>query len=97
MDVEVKYKSPVADWPEAFGVEWLIMKASPSAAQCLVAARHNLVATGKSVLNYVAWGMEGYLPEEVEQWRVLYVQTYITGVVKRACNRLQCMINTGLV
>jgi len=63
----------------------LITKDSPSAAQCLIAAGQK-VAAGKSVLNYVARAMEGNLPEDVEQWRALYVQAYhITGTVNRTC------------
>ena len=97
MYAELKYRSPVADWPEAFAAEWLVMKDSPLAAQYLIAAGHKLAA-GKSVLNYVARVMEGYLPEDVEQWRVLYIQAYhIAGIINRACTRLQCMIDTALV
>jgi hypothetical protein len=97
MYAEVKYKSPVADWPETFAAEWLITKDGPSAAQSLVAARQK-VAAGKSVLDYVARVMEGNLPEDVEQWRALYVQAYhITGTVNRTCARLQCMIDSVLV
>jgi hypothetical protein len=97
MYVEVKYQSPVADWPEKFAAEWMITKDSPSAAQCLVAAGQK-VAAGKSVLNYVTRAMEGNLPEDVEQWHALYVQAYhITGTVNRTCARLQCMIDTALV
>jgi hypothetical protein len=97
MYAEVKYRSPVADWPEAFTREWFVVKHSPSAVQCLIAARHK-VAAGESALNYVARVMEGDLPEDVEQWRALYVQTYhMTGIINRACARLQCMIDNALV
>ena len=84
MYAELKYRSPVADWAEAFAAEWLVVKDSPLAAQYLIAAGHK-VAAGKSVLNYVARVMEGYLPEDVEQWRVLYIQAYhIAGIINRA-------------
>jgi hypothetical protein len=97
MYAEVKYKCPVDSWPEAFAAEWLIMKGSPSAVQCLIAAEHRLAA-GKSVLNYIARVMEGKLPDDVEQWRVLYVQAYhIIGTVSRACTRLKCYLNAALV
>jgi hypothetical protein len=97
MYAEVKYQSPVADWPETFAAEWLITKDSPSAAQCLIAVRQK-VAAGKSVLDYIARVMEGNLPGDVEQWHAVYVQAYhITGTVNRTCARLQCMIDTALV
>jgi len=43
--------------------------------RCLIAAERK-VATGHSVLNYVACAMEGDLPDDAEQWRALYVQAY---------------------
>jgi hypothetical protein len=96
MYAEVKYKCPVDCWPEAFAAEWVIMK-DASAVQCLVAAEQK-VAAGKSALNYVARVMEGDLPDDAEQWRVLYVQAYhITGTLSRACTRLQCKIDAALI
>jgi hypothetical protein len=87
---------PSADWLKAFAAGWHVAKDSPWASQCLISSGKK-VAAGKSMLNYVARAMEGYLPEDVEQWRVLYVQAYhITGIVNRSCTRLQCMIDTVL-
>jgi hypothetical protein len=97
MYAEVKYKCPVDHWPEAFAAEWLVMKSSALAFQCLIDAEQK-VAAGKSVLNYVARAMEGDLPHDAEQWRVLYVQAYlIAGIVNRACTRLQCKIDAALM
>jgi hypothetical protein len=97
MYAEVKYKSPVADWPEAFAREWSIAKHNPSAIQCIIAAGCK-VAAGESALNYVARVMEGDLPEDIGQWRALYVQAYhMTGIINRACARLQCMVDNALV
>lgn len=97
MYAEVKYKGPVDCWPEAFVAEWLIFKDSPSALEHLVSAGHK-VAAGKSALNYVARVMEGDLPNDPKQWRMLYTQAYhITGILNSACTRLQCMIDNVLV
>jgi len=97
MYAEVKYKCPVDHWPEAFAAEWLVMKGSALDFQCLIDAEQK-VAAGKSLLNYVARAMEGDLPHDTEQWRVLYVQAYhITGIVNRACARLQCKIDAALM
>jgi hypothetical protein len=96
MYAEVKYRSPVVDWPEAFAREWFVMKHGPSAVQCLIDAGQK-VAAGESALNYVGRVMEGDLPEDVEQWRALYVQAYhMTGIINRTCARLQCMIDSAL-
>jgi hypothetical protein len=41
--------------------------------------------------------MEGDLPNNAEQWRAIYVQTYhITGIVTRACASLQCQIDAAV-
>jgi hypothetical protein len=96
MYAEVKYKGPIADWSEAFAKEWVVVKDSPSASQCLIAASQKVTA-GKLLLNYVARAMEGVLPRDLQEWRALYVQAYhITGSVNRACTSLQCKIDAAL-
>jgi hypothetical protein len=96
MYAEVKYKGPVDDWSEMFAKEWHIIKNSPSASECLIAADKKVIA-GRSLLNYVARAMEGDLPDDAQQWRALYIQTYhIIGSVNRACTSLQCKIDAAL-
>ena len=96
MYAEIKYKAPIDRWPEEFAQEWSMLKRSSSASQCLIAAKQKLFA-GTSLLNYVARVMEGDLPDNAEQWRAIYVQTYhITGIVTRACANLQCKIDAAV-
>jgi hypothetical protein len=93
---EVKYKGPVDDWSEAFAKEWHTLKNSPSASLCLIAASQKVIA-GRSLLNYVARVMEGELPDDVQQWKALYIQAYhIIGSVNRACTSLQCKVDAAL-
>ena len=96
MYAEIKYKAPVDRWPEAFAHEWSMLKHGSSASQCVIAAKQKVFA-GTSLLNYVARVMEGDLPDNAEQWRAIYVQTYhITGIVTRACTNLQCQIDAAV-